>query len=145
MPVLDVTAQTEIAAEPTDVASVMFDPQREREWIAEVERVDVIDPAIRPGARVRRTGRFLGQDVVWSTAVESFHFPHALVLQVTDGPFAGTFTYQIQRGGTGSVVRIRARGELSMPGAALAAMAEAPMRAALDANLGRLKTIVEKK
>jgi hypothetical protein len=143
MPAIDVTAEIQIAAEPTDVAAVMFDPQREPEWIAAVTRVEVVDPGIKPGARVRRTGNFLGKEIAWTTAVESFHFPHVLVLRLADGPLTGEVAYQIQRAGSGSAVRIRARGEVSTPGFLPAAMIEGPMRAALDDDLGRLKTIVE--
>jgi len=39
MPAVNVTAEIEIAAEPTDVASVMFDPQREPDWMSAVTAV----------------------------------------------------------------------------------------------------------
>ncbi|HUL74985.1 MAG TPA: SRPBCC family protein [Vicinamibacterales bacterium] len=145
MPAIDVTAEIQIAAEPTDIASVMFDPQREPEWIAAVKSVEVVDPAIKAGARVRRTGSFLGRELAWTTAVQTFHFPHVLVLQLADGPLTGEVAYQIQRSGAGSVVRIRARGETNMLGFLPAAMIDGPMRAALDADLGRLKAIVERR
>ena len=145
MPVVNVTAEIEIAAEPTDVASVMFDPQREPDWMSAVTGVDLLDPGIKPGARVRHTGTFVGQDVAWTTAVEAFHFPHALTLTIVDGPFTGTVSYSVQRSGTGSVARITNRGETTALGFVPASMIEHGMRTMLAADLGRLKAIVEKK
>ena len=140
---IDVSADIQIAAEPTDVASVMFDPHREPEWISAVTRVEVLDPGIRPGARVRRNGRLAGQDIQWTTEVETFHFPHALTLRVVDGPFTGQINYQIQRAGDGSVVRIRNRGETTGFSFVPAALIEGPLRAALAGDLAKLKAIVE--
>lgn len=145
MPAVNVTAEIEIAAEPTDVASVMFDPGREPEWMSAVKTVDLVDKGIKPGARVRRTGTFVGQDIAWTTAVESFHFPHALTLKVVDGPFTGTVSYSVQRSGTGSVAQITNRGETTALGFLPASMIEHGMRTMLAADLGRLKAIVEKK
>lgn len=145
MAVVDVTAEIEIAAEPTDIASVMFDPQREPDWMSAVTAVDLIDPGIKPGARARHTGTFVGQPVAWTTAVEAFHFPHALTLKIVDGPFTGTVSYSVQRSGAGSVARITNRGETSALGFVPASMIEHGMRTMLEADLGRLKAIVEGK
>ncbi len=143
MSAVNVSVETEIAAEPTDVASVMFDPHREPEWMSAITAVEVIDKAIKPGARVRHTGSFVGREISWTTEVQSFHFPHALTLRVVDGPFTGTMTYSIQRSATGSTVRIVNRGETNVLGFLPAAMVEGPMRSALEADLRRLKTLVE--
>jgi Polyketide cyclase / dehydrase and lipid transport len=143
MSIIDVSADITIAAEPTDVASVMFDPQREPEWVAAVTSVDVLDPALQPGARVRRTGRFLGRELSWTTAVQSVHFPHLLALRVDDGPFTGVLSYQIQRAAGGSAVRIHGRGEAAALGSLPASLVEPPVREALGADLARLKALVE--
>jgi carbon monoxide dehydrogenase subunit G len=141
---IDVTAEIQIAAEPTDVASVMFDPQREPEWMTAVKSVQLVDPGIKPGARVRRTGSFVGQEFTWTTAVESFHFPHALTLQIVDGPFTGIVSYSVQRSGAGSVARITNRGESNALGFLPASMIEGGMRKMLEGDLARLKDLIEK-
>lgn len=141
---VNVSAQIEIAAEPTDVASVMFDPNREPDWMAAVTSVDVMDAGIKPGARVRHSGTIVGQSLSWTTEVESFHFPHLLTLRIVDGPFTGTVTYSIQRSGTGSVAKITNRGETSVGGFLPAAMVEGALRGALAGDLAELKKIVEK-
>src|SRR6476661_8039626 len=141
---IDLTVETEIAAAPADVAAIMFDPQREPEWMSAIKSVEVIDPALQPGARVRRKAQFLGRELSWTTEVEAVHFPHVLKLKIADGPFTGTVSYQIQRSTGGSVVRIHNQGQTTLLGFLPAALIEAPMRSALTADLTRLKHLVEK-
>ena len=140
---IDVSAEIDIAASPADVAGVMFDPQREPEWMKAVKGVELIDPALEPGARVRRTGSFLGRDFAWTTEVEAVHFPHVLALKIVDGPFLGTVRYDIQRAGGGSRVRVRNLGEPGALGLLPDALIAGPMRSALTGDLQRLKALVE--
>jgi uncharacterized membrane protein len=143
MPTIDVTVEIDIAAEPTDVAGVMFDPHREPEWMRAVKAVDVLDPGISPGARVRHTGSFLGREFSWTTEVVAFHFPHRLELRVTDGPFEGHVIYEVARAAGGSIARIRNVGDPGRFGVLPEALITAPMRKALSADIERLKAIVE--
>jgi uncharacterized membrane protein len=143
MSALNVVAEIEIAAEPTDVAGVMFDPAREPEWMAAVTSVEVIDPAIRPGARVKHAATVMGFAVGWTTTVESFHFPHMLTLRIAEGSFNGTVQYQVGRGGTGSIARVAIAGDAALPAMIPAAMVTGKAREALDGYLARLKVLVE--
>jgi hypothetical protein len=140
---VDVSVEIEIAAAPADVAAVMFDPQREPEWMKAVVGVEIVDPALAPGARVHHRGQLLGRQIGWTTEVEAIHFPHVLTLKITDGPFTGTVRYGIERVGAGSRVKIRNVGESTALGFLPAGAIEAPMRAALQGDLERLKAIVE--
>jgi hypothetical protein len=141
---VDVSADIEIAADPADIAAVMFDPAREAEWMSAVTGVDVLDPALVKGARVRHRGRVMNQEFSWTTEVETVHFPHVLALRVSDGPLVGTMRFDVQRSGNGSRVRVRNVGE---PGPALsfvpAGMVLGPLRSAMMADLERLKALVE--
>ncbi len=142
MPTIDVSAEIDIEAAPADIAGVMFDPQREPEWIGVVTGVELVDPELAPGARVRRTGAVLGRPLAWTTEVERVHFPHLLTLKVVDGPFRGSIRYDVQRSGTGSRVRVRNVGEAdSLP--VPAALITGSLKAAMAADLARLKSIVE--
>jgi hypothetical protein len=143
MSTVDVAAEIEIAGDPTDVAAVMFDPQRAMEWMKAVTRVEVIDPALVPGAKVRHHGRLLGQELSWVTEVETVHFPHLLTLRIADGPFVGTSRFDIQRSAGGCRVRVRNVGEATGLAFLPSAMIAGPMRAALTADLERLKALVE--
>lgn len=122
----------EIAAPPATIAGVMFDPARDPEWIANVTRVDILDPALAVGARVQRQGHVNGTDVSWVSEVMVAHFPHLLRLRIADGPLAGTLQYEIQRSGSGSHVRLRHVNAAGSPAGDL-----------LGADLVRLKALIE--
>jgi hypothetical protein len=143
MPSVDIASEIDILAAPADIAAVMFDPEREPEWVSAVTNVELIEPALAPGARVKRSGTFLGQTISWTSTVELLHFPHVLALRLGDGPFEGLLRYDIQRSGAGSRVRIRSIGDLVVPGIPAVA-ARVPMQQALEADLARLKEIVER-
>jgi Polyketide cyclase / dehydrase and lipid transport len=140
---IDVSVDIEIAASPADIAAVMFDPQREKDWVEAVEAVELIDPALAPGAKVRHRGTLLGREISWMTEVEAVHFPHVLTLRISEGPFVGTVRYEIQRSGGGSRARVRNVGQPTALGFLPAAMIEGPMRSAMTADLARLKALVE--
>ena len=144
MPSIDLTVETEIAAAPADVAAVMFDPQREPEWMSAIKSVELLDAALQPGARVKRTASFMGTEIGWTTEVEAVHFPHVLKLKIADGPITGTVSYQIQRSEGGSIVRIHNQGQTTKFGFVPTSLIEGPMRSALTADLARLKALVEK-
>lgn len=141
---VDVSAEIDILADPTDVAAVMFDPAREPEWMKAVTGVEVIDPALVPGAKVRHTGTALGTTLSWVTEVETVHFPHVLTLKIADGPFVGSVRYEVQRSPGGTRARIRnvgaPRGASFVPTSLIAG----PLQSALNASLARLKEIVER-
>lgn len=145
MPAVDVTAEIEIAAAPADVAAVMFDPDREPEWVSVVKRVELIDKALQPGARVKRGASFMGHDINWITEVQDVHFPHVLTLRVIEGPFTGTIAYHIARNGNGSRVVVRNKGETDKLGFLPASMIEGAMKSGMQADLGRLKALIEGK
>lgn len=141
---IDVSADIDILADPTDVAAVMFDPSREPEWVKAVSAVEVLDPALVPGARVRHSGSVFGRDFSWTTRVESAHFPHLLTLRIEDGPFTGTIRYDVQRSGAGTRARIRSVGQLNGLDFLPVSMIAGPIRSALASGLERLKGLVEK-
>lgn len=143
MPMIDLSAETEIAAAPADVAAVMFDAAREPEWMSTVKSVEVVDPALQPGARVRHTSSVMGREITWTSVVESVHFPHLLALRVSEGPVNGVLSFNIQRSGGGSRVRIQTRGEAPELGFLPVSMIEGPLRSALTNDLAKLKEIVE--
>ncbi len=140
---IDVSAEIEIAASPAAIAGVMFDPQRYSEWMKAVQSVEMLDPALAPGARVRYQGDFMGKSMSWLTTVEAVHFPHVLELKISDGPFVGSSRIGIQRSGEGSRVQVRSTGQV--PGMSFIpdAMIAGPMKTAIEGDLGRLKALVE--
>ncbi len=141
---IDLSAEITIAASPATIAGVMFDPQRYHEWMKAVERVELHDAALQPGARVTHHGAFMGQPLSWTTEVEQVHFPHLLTLRIVDGPLVGHTRFGIQREGAGSRVQVVSRGELKGIAAMMpAAMITGPLQSVLTADLARLKALVE--
>jgi hypothetical protein len=140
---IDVRAEIEIAASPATIAGVMFDPQRHHEWMQVVERVEVIDPALAPGARVRYYGDLMGKPMSWLTTVAAVHFPHVLDLTISDGPFTGSTRIGIQRSGEGSRVQVRSTGDVKGMSFLPDSMIAGPVKSALEADLARLKTLIE--
>jgi hypothetical protein len=104
-----------IDAAPADIAGVMFDPARETEWMTAVRSSEPMSRGIQPGAEVKRTSQVDGADVAWSTAVDTFHFPHVLRLTI-GGSHTGAIRYEVQRHGTGSVARVRASADADLFG-----------------------------
>jgi carbon monoxide dehydrogenase subunit G len=141
---IEVSAEIDIVAAPADVAAVMFDPARERDWLPGITSVELLDPALVAGARVRHEARVMNREVRFTTEVETIHFPHLLVLRVLEGGVTGQVRYEIHRSGSGCRVRVRGAAD---PGGLLgrlpAGLVSAPARAMLDESLRRLKEAVE--
>jgi uncharacterized protein YndB with AHSA1/START domain len=140
---IEIEAEVHIAAEPTDVAGVMFDPNREPEWMGAVQSVQVLDAGIKPGGRVKRTASLMGNDFEWTTEVVSFHFPHVLELRLVDTLVEGQYTFHVDRAAGGSTARIRGVGDPGPFVALPAAMISATARQMLSGYLDRLKGLVE--
>ena len=109
--------------------------------MAAVRSVEPVTGGLAPGARVRRTGRFLGRTLRWTTEVVGASDSH-LDLRIVDGPMRGTVAYHIEPDGAGSRVSIRNVGEA--PGFAPRWLLSFMMRRALSADLRRLRQAVER-
>src|SRR4051794_41214535 len=97
----------------------MFDPQRDPEWIGGARAVEPLgsDPH-ETGARVRRTGGFLGRKFSWVTELLEFKPDRLMRMRFIEGPMKGEVTYRIDPQGSGSRVSIRNAGgsSFSFPG-----------------------------
>ena len=139
---LDITVERHLPAPPEQVAAVMFDAAHDRAWMKAVRRVDVLDEPVAIGARVRRHARFMGKDISWITVVTAYDPGRRLELRITDGPFVGVITYEVEPTGASSIVRIRnvgAPGEFAWMPTALIRRA---MRSSLRKDLERLEAAV---
>jgi hypothetical protein len=140
---IDIAAETDIDAAPADIAAVMFDPEREKDWVGVITGVEMHDAALQPGARVTHRGSVMGRDVTLTTQVETVHFPHVLALRVSEPQFSGLVRFEIARAGSGSRVRIRAEGESDQVNMLTTMMVEGAVRSGVSSALARLKQIVE--
>jgi uncharacterized protein YndB with AHSA1/START domain len=109
---MDVIATRHIGAAPNEVARVMFDPNRDPEWIGGAKSVD--PPSASPttvGSRVVRHGGFLGKTFSWETEVVEHQLDRLLRMHFVEGPMrGGDVTYSIERDGDGSRVSVRNTG-----------------------------------
>jgi hypothetical protein len=137
---LDVAVSELVGAPPERVRAVMFDPRLDPQWMAAVTAVQPLGEPSAVGAQARRTGRFLGRTLRWTTEVTAVS-ANRLDLTIVDGPMRGTVAYQIDADGDGSRVTIRNVGHA--PGFAPRWLLRLAMRRALAADLRRLKQIVE--
>ena len=137
---IDISVSRLVAASVERVRAVMFDPLQDSRWMAAVKTVEPLAADLGPGARVRRTGRFLGRTLRWTTEVTGVSANH-LDLRIIDGPMRGTVAYRIERDESGSRVTIRNVGQA--PGFAPRWLLTFAMRRALTADLRRLQRAVE--
>jgi uncharacterized protein YndB with AHSA1/START domain len=116
---VDVEVSKMMRAPPEAVASVMFDPDRDPEWIGGARSIERLSPEpLLAGGRVRRTGGFLGRKFSWVTEVLE-HVPDRLLrMKFVEGPMSGEVCYRIEPVAGGSKVSIRNRGaaSFSVPG-----------------------------
>jgi uncharacterized membrane protein len=137
---VDVFVSELVEAPPDRVRRIMFDARQDPTWMVAVKRVELLTEDLRPGARVRRTGRFLGRTLRWTTEVTSVS-AQTLDLQIVDGPMRGTVTYRIEPERIGSRVTIRNVGHA--PAFAPRWLLTVAMRRSLTADLRRLKQAAE--
>lgn len=129
-----------IAASPERVASVMFDPVHDPDWIGGAHSVQAGtgDPTAI-GARVTRHGGFMGKKFSWQTEVEEFQPNRVLRMRFIEGPMkGGSVTYQIDSHDRGSHVSIRNTG----PGPQILSWF---VRRSVAKDLNRLAELVEAK
>ena len=109
---MDITASRNIAASPDQVATVMFNPRGDPDWIGGAKSVDppTGDPT-KIGARTTRHGGFMGKKFSWQTEVVAHEPARLLDMRFVEGPMkGGSVTYRIEPDGAGSRVSVRNTG-----------------------------------
>jgi hypothetical protein len=142
---LDVTAMTEIAAEPATVSAYAFEPTNDPRWIGGISEAHLQTPRpIGRGTRVQRLAKFLGRTIDYVLEVTSFEPERTMVMESVKGPFPMRVTYRFEPAGTGlTKASIRVEGTASKY-YGIADWLMAPMvRRNIRGDLKRLKTIVE--
>jgi uncharacterized protein YndB with AHSA1/START domain len=138
---VDVEVSKMMRAPPEAVASVMFDPDRDPEWIGGAQSVErSSSQPLAQGARVRRTGGFFGKGFSWVTEVLE-HVPDRLLrMKFVEGPMSGEVCYRIEPIEGGSKVSIRNRGGASfrLPGMSWI------LRRSVERDLDRLNALVRR-
>src|SRR4029079_8971059 len=106
----DVRVEAHIARPPDDVASYMFDPSHDPEWITGIQQVEPPAAPVGGGTETHRLARFMGRRIDYVLNVVE-HVPHRrLVMESVRAPFPMGVTYGVEPDGSGSRVSLRVTG-----------------------------------
>lgn len=141
---IEIEAEIEIVATAEAVWAIMSDPGREHGWMRAVQKAEFVGaPGYAVGARMRREGRFLGKRMAWESKIAECVAARLLVFRHVAGSVRGESRWEIAPAGAGVRVRLASLGPLPRGLAWLRPIAAMGGRAALRADLRRLKGLVE--
>ncbi len=143
---VDVVTEIEIGRRRDEVAAFASDPTNATAWYKNIKAVEwETSPPVRVGSRVRFRARFLGRTLEYTYEIREIEPGHRFVMATAQGPFPmeTTYTWADAAGGA-TKMRLRNRGEPSGFAAVTAPVMTRAMRRANEADLRRLKTILER-
>ena len=144
MPV-DVVTETTIARPRAAVAAFACDPDNATAWYENIASVRwESPPPVGVGSRIAFAARFLGRELVYTYEVRELVPGERLVMSTAQGPFPmeTTYTWADAPGG-GTRMTLRNRGEPAGFAKVGAPLMERAMRRANQADLRRIREILE--
>jgi uncharacterized membrane protein len=144
MPVDAVTA-IEISRPRHEVAAFATDPGNATAWYKNIKAVAwETDPPVRVGSKFRFRAEFLGRTLEYTYEVRELSPDDRFVMATAEGPFPMETTYSWEDAGGGRTrMTLRNRGEPSGFAAVAASVMTLAMRRANQADLRRLKSLLE--
>jgi uncharacterized membrane protein len=140
---VDVETRITIARPRAEVASYAADPDNATAWYENIESV-AWEPPLEVGARLAFAARFLGRRLEYTYEVREYVPGERFVMSTAEGPFPMETTYTwADAGGGGTEMTLRNRGEPSGFAKVAAPVMARSMRRANEADLRRLKAILE--
>ncbi len=143
---VDVVTEVEIGRPRAAVAAFAADPANATSWYKNIQSVDwETEPPATVGSRIRFNARFLGRTLVYTYEVRVSEPERRFVMSTNEGPLPMETTYTWEdapRGGT--KMTLRNRGAPSGFGAVAAPVVARAMRRANEADLRRLKQLLER-
>jgi ligand-binding SRPBCC domain-containing protein len=141
---VDVLTEIEIARPRADVAAFACEPDNATRWYANIESVVWRTPRpLAAGTELAFVARFMGRRLEYTYEVRE-HVPgERFVMSTAQGPFPMETTYAFEDAGTGTRMTLRNRGEPAGFAKVGAPLMERAMRRANDADLRRLKELLE--
>ena len=145
MPV-DVRTEIEIERPREEVAEFAADPGNATAWYKNITAVEwETPPPVAVGSRLRFHARFLGRTLDYTYEIREIDPGRRLVMATADGPFPMETTYTWEDARPGATrMRLRNRGEPSGFAAVTAGVMAKAMRRANEADLRRLKALLER-
>jgi len=143
MPV-DVLTSIEIARTPSVVAAFAADPSNAPAWYVNIKSVEwKSTPRVERGALVAFVARFLGRRLAYTYEIADYKPDERMVMRTADGPFPMETTYEWHAVPGGTRMTLRNRGEPAGFSRLVAPFMAMAMRRANNADLKRLKLLLE--
>ncbi len=142
---VDVLTAIEIRRPREEVAAFASDPSNALAWYKNIRSVEWETPAPAVvGTRVRFIARFLGRTLAYTYEVREIEPARRFAMSTAQGPFPMETIYEFDDAGEGATrMTLRNRGEPSGFAAVSARVMAMAMRRANDADLRRLKKLLE--
>ena len=143
---VDVVSEIEVARPRGEVAAYACDAGNATEWYENIKSVEWrTPPPLAVGSRLAFVAAFLGRRLEYTYEVRE-HVPgERFVMSTADGPFPMETTYTFEDAGDGGTrMTLRNRGEPAGFARVGAPLMERAMRRANQADLRRIKEILER-
>jgi hypothetical protein len=143
---VDVLTEIEIKRPRAEVAGFAADPANALAWYKNIKAVDwETPPPAVVGSRLRFSAQFLGRTLNYAYEVRVNEPGRRFVMATTQGPFPMETTYTWDDSADGATrMTLRNRGEPSGFAAIAAPVMTRAMRRANEADLRRLKALLER-
>jgi hypothetical protein len=143
---VDVLTEIEIDCPRAEVAVFAADPTNATAWYKNIKAVEwQSPPPAVVGSRIRFTAQFLGRTLDYTYEVRELEPERLFVMATAQGPFPMETTYTWEDTPSGSTkMTLRNRGEPSGFAAVAAPVMARAMRKANEADLRRLKSLLER-
>ena len=143
---VDVVTEVEIECPRDEVAAFAADPANATAWYKNIKSVDwETAPPLVVGSKLRFRAQFLGRTLDYTYEIRENSPGHRVVMSTAQGPFPMETTYSWEdaaRGGT--KMTLRNRGKPTGFAALATPFLSRAMRKANEADLQRLKALLER-
>lgn len=143
MPV-DVVTEVEIARPRAEVSAYAVNPDHATTWYANIKTVEwKTSRPVGVGSRIAFVAQFLGRRLSYTYEVRELVEGERFVMSTAEGPFPMETTYTWADSPSGTIMRMRNRGEPAGFSSLAAPVLAGGMRRANRKDLRRLKEILE--
>jgi hypothetical protein len=140
----DVVTEIQIFRPREEVSAYAADPSNATAWYKNIKTVQwETSPPAAVGSRIRLQAQFLGRTLDYTYEIQELEPGRRFVMATAQGPFPMETTYTWEDIAEGTSMRLRNRGESSGFAAVTGPVMAAAMRRANQADLRRLKTVLE--
>ena len=142
---VDVVTEIEISRPRVAVSAFAADPTNATAWYKNIRAIEwETPPPAAVGSRIRFSARFLGRALEYTYEIREIEPGRRFVMATAQGPFPmeTTYTWEDAPGGATRMI-LRNRGEPSGFATVAASVMTRAMRKANEADLQRLKSLLE--